>query len=192
MKNTERLVRYGRFEILRGSKGRWENTNQMPETALNHELKCFGCTGSIPSDHRIPGHNLADNCSTWIQSFGSHLISRCQRPYSTTTLYDKLLKEFTLYAKSLAVKIPIRPSSSSTTRTQSVRLAAHNWLASATVILSGTVNAWLGFRAATVPFWAALPFPPFLLRLLAGAVEIVRFLASSDPIFFRRAYNNKK
>lgn len=34
--------------------------------------------------------------------------------------------EPTLYAKSFAVKIPLSPSSSSTTRTQSVRLAAHS------------------------------------------------------------------
>jgi hypothetical protein len=90
-------------------------------------------------------------------------------------------------AKSLAVNIPLRPSSSSTTRTQSVRLAAQSWLASATVILSGTVNAWLGFKAATVPF-AALAFPPFLfLEPGPCAVEMVLFLASSDSIFLRMA-----
>ena len=88
------------------------------------------------------------------------------------------------------MKIPLNPSSSSTTRTQSVRLAAHSWLASATVMFSGTVNAGLGLRAATVPLVGA-SLPPGPARLddrwwwLAG---IVRFRASSDSIFFRMAY----
>jgi hypothetical protein len=94
----------------------------------------------------------------------------------------------TLYAKSFAVKIPLNPSSSSTTRTQSVRLAAHSWLASATVMFSGTVNAGLGLRAATVPLVGTIlpPGPPRLDRW--WVVDIVRFRASSDSIFFRIAY----
>jgi hypothetical protein len=70
----------------------------------------------------------------------------------------------TLYAKSFAVKIPLKPSSSSTTRTQSVRLAAQSWLASATVMFSGTVNAGLGLRAATVPL-VGTSLPPGPPRL---------------------------
>ncbi len=61
----------------------------------------------------------------------------------------------TLNARSLAVKIPLSPSSSSTTNTQSVRLAAHSWLASLTLMLSGTVSAGEGRRDATVPLAAA-------------------------------------
>ena len=88
------------------------------------------------------------------------------------------------------MKIPLNPSSSSTTRTQSVRLAAHSWLASATVMFSGTVKAGLGLRAATVPL-VGTSLPPGPVRLddrwwwLAG---IFRFRASSDSIFFRIAY----
>ena len=87
------------------------------------------------------------------------------------------------------MKIPLNPSSSSTTRTQSVRLAAHSWLASATVIFSGTVNAGLGLRAATVPL-AATSLPPGarLDDRWWWLVGIVRFRASSDSIFFRIAY----
>jgi hypothetical protein len=69
--------------------------------------------------------------------------------------YEQLLfflkKKFTLNARSFAVKIPLRPSSSSTTSTQSVLFAAQSWLASETVRLSGTVRAGLGLSAATVP-----------------------------------------
>lgn len=99
-------------------------------------------------------------------------------------------KKHTLYAKSFAVKIPLNPSSSSTTRTQSVRLAAHSWLASATVMFSGTVNAGLGLRAATVPLVGTI-LPPGPARLddrWWWLVGIVRFRASSDSIFFRIAY----
>lgn len=92
----------------------------------------------------------------------------------------------TLYAKSLAVNMPLRPSSSSTTRTQSVRLAAHSWLASATVMFSGTVSAGLGLRAATVPlvtagFGRRFPRPEWKV------VETVRLRESSDSIFLRIA-----
>ena len=87
------------------------------------------------------------------------------------------------------MKIPLNPSSSSTTRTQSVRLAAHSWLASATVMFSGTVNAGLGLRAATVPLvGTSLPPGPVRLDDRWWFVEIVRFRASSDSIFFRMAY----
>lgn len=80
--------------------------------------------------------------------------------------------------------MPLRPSSSSTTSTQSVRFAAQSWLASATVMDSGTVKAGLGFNAATVPF-VAVPFVSFLRK--GAVVDVVRFRDSSDSIFFRMA-----
>lgn len=96
--------------------------------------------------------------------------------------------ERTLNAKSFAVNIPLKPSSSSTTNTQSVLLAAQSWLASATVMLSGTVNAGLGLRAATEPLAPVAFEECFLLRrLFEAVVDIVRFLASSDSIFLRMA-----
>lgn len=105
------------------------------------------------------------------------------------SIYQQSKKVRTLYAKSFAVKIPLKPSSSSTTRTQSVRLAAHSWLASATVMFSGTVNAGLGLRAATVPLvGASLPPGPPRLDERWWVVDIVRFRESSDSIFFRMAY----
>lgn len=52
-------------------------------------------------------------------------------------------------------------------------------------MLSGTVKAGLGLRAATVPFWTFGLLPR--LRFEGYAVEIVRFRESSDSIFLRIA-----
>lgn len=82
-------------------------------------------------------------------------------------------------ARSFAVNMPLRPSSSSTTSTQSLRLAAHSWLASDTVIDSGTVSAGLGRSAATVPLAAAFP-----LRGRGTLVDIVRLSESLPSSFF--------
>lgn len=79
--------------------------------------------------------------------------------FSTWNTAGKRERKRTRNARSFAVKIPLNPSSSSTTRTQSVRFAAHNWLASATDMFSGTVKAGEGLSAATVPL-AAASFPP--------------------------------
>lgn len=66
-----------------------------------------------------------------------------------------------------------------------MRFAAHSWLASATLMCSGTVSAGLGFRAATVPF-VAVRLARFPGRPLC-VVDIVRLRASSDSIFLRMA-----
>jgi hypothetical protein len=62
------------------------------------------------------------------------------------------------------VKMPQRCSSSSTTRTQSVRFAAHSWDASDTLMCDGTVSAGVGLSADTVPARFVLrvrpPLPP--------------------------------
>jgi hypothetical protein len=63
-------------------------------------------------------------------------------------------------------------------------------------MLSGTVNAGLGFNPATVPFFAfPADTPPCLLLLLPPELlwfdweeGIVRFLESSFSIFFRIAW----
>jgi hypothetical protein len=83
--------------------------------------------------------------------------------------------------------MPLKPSSSSTTKTQSVRLAAQSWLASETVIFSGTVRAGDGRSAATVPFWAVGLAGRFW-REGTPVVDIVRLRANSDSIFLRMAY----
>lgn len=95
-----------------------------------------------------------------IKTFRSDLKTK----KNSMNICQKKENKLTLYAKSFAVKIPLNPSSSSTTRTQSVRLAAHSWLASATVMFSGTVNAGLGLRAATVPL-VGTSLPPGPARL---------------------------
>ena len=53
-------------------------------------------------------------------------------------------------------------------------------------MLSGTVSAGLGFKAATVPFWT-LGFALRLLRFWLYVVEMVRLRESSDSIFLRIA-----
>ena len=98
-----------------------------------------------------------------IQTLGSDL-PRKERVLKCLGIFALIYHIPTLYARSFAVKIPLKPSSSSTTRTQSVRLAAQSWLASATVMFSGTVNAGLGLRAATVPF-VGTSLPPGPPRL---------------------------
>jgi hypothetical protein len=55
------------------------------------------------------------------------------------------------------------------------------------VIFSGTVKAGVGLRAATVPF-CAVAFVERLLLWPNPVVDIVRFRASSDSIFFRIAW----
>lgn len=56
-------------------------------------------------------------------------------------------------------------------------------------MVSETVSAASGLRAATVPF-AAVTFPPRRFRNGPPVVEMVRLRASSDSIFFRIAYNS--
>lgn len=158
-----------------------EDTNQMSEMLRHHELESLCCAGSVPGDHGIASHDLSDWSGMRVQPICSYLRA-------ANVKMRPLVARGTLtrYAKSFAVKIPLRPSSSSTTNTQSVLLAAQSWLASATVIFSGTVSAGLGLSAATVPF-ATAGFPPRFPRLCWWVVEIVRFRASSDSIFFRIA-----
>lgn len=79
----------------------------------------------------------------------------------------------------LTVKIPLKCSSSSTTKTQSLLLAAINWAASITSILSLTVKACAGRRADTVP-------AIFLVCLIR--VELPLFFDNSCSIFLRIAY----
>ena len=77
--------------------------------------------------------------------------------------------------------MPARCSSSSTTSTQSVRFAAHSWLASATLIVCGTVSAGSGRSALTVPgAAAALAAPACLRRLLVGVDADLNGSAAQD------------
>ena len=55
-------------------------------------------------------------------------------------------------------------------------------------MLSGTVRAGLGFKAATVPFWT-LGLLLRLVRFGLKVVEIVRLRESSDSIFLRMAWD---
>ena len=156
-------------------------TDQVPEVLGDHELERLGRARRITRNHRVARHDLAHGRRVWVKPLRGDL----QAPRQHAHQRHAIARRRTLYARSFAVKIPLRPSSSSTTRTQSVRFAAHSWLASATLMCSGTVSAGLGFSAATVPFVAVrparLPGRPLCV------VEIVRLRASSDSIFLRIA-----
>jgi len=89
----------------------------MSEVSGDHELKSFSGTGRVPSDHWVLGHDLSDSSDSGIEGLGSDLIS------ATKNLH---WNRHTLKARSFAVKIPLNPSSSSTTKTQSVLLAAQS------------------------------------------------------------------
>ena len=106
----------------------------------------------------------------------------------------------TLKARSFAVKMPQRCSSSSTTSTQSVLLAAQSCDASATDICCGTVKAGVGRSAETVPALVAppvrleaadppgVPAGPDLLKLSAARLGVPpRFFSKSVAIFLRIA-----
>lgn len=89
----------------------------MSEVSRDHELKSFSGTGRVPCDHWVLGHDLSDSSDPWVKGLGSDLKS------ATIHLH---CSRHTLKARSLAVKIPLNPSSSSTTKTQSVLLAAQS------------------------------------------------------------------
>ena len=158
---------------------RW--SDQMSKVFRHHQLQCLCRACAVASNHRITRHNLANWSRMWVNTLRSDLWSWV----FSLKLGKQQQKRRTRYARSFAVKIPLNPSSSSTTRTQSVRFAAHNWLASATDIFSGTVRAGEGLSAATVPFAAS--FPPRCFLLDWCVVEMVRFRDNSDSIFFRIA-----
>lgn len=160
---------------------RRKKTYQMSKVSLYHELECLGGTRGVSGDHGIPSHDRTHGCSPGLESFCRDLDDT-RLIFFFFVVFKKMIR--TRYARSFAVNIPQRPSSSSTTRTQSVRFAAQSWLASDTVMVCGTVNAGLGLRAATVPL-ATVGLRPFWLRKLV--VEMVRLRESSDSIFFRIA-----
>lgn len=151
----------------------------MPESTADHELESFGSVCSVTGNHGVLGHDLSDASAPGVETFGGYLII-----VSYFFLFKARIKN-TLKARSFAVKIPLRPSSSSTTKTQSALLAAQSWLASATLMPSGTVKAGLGLKPATVPFWGRLleRLPPLDCWV---ALDPGRFRESSDSIFLRR------
>lgn len=156
-------------------------TDQMSKVFWHHQLQCLCRACAVASNHRITRHNLANWSRMWVKTLRSDLWSWI----FNLKFGIRQQKRRTRYARSFAVKMPLNPSSSSTTRTQSVRFAAHNWLASATDIFSGTVRAGEGLSAATVPFAAS--FPPRCFLLDWCVVEMVRFRDNSDSIFLRIA-----
>ena len=97
------------------------STYQVSEVPLDHELQRLRGARRVPRHHRVACHDSANLRSMRVQTLSSDLERRVAVPEICRAGTTR-----TLYARSLAVKIPLRPSSSSTTSTQSVLLAAHS------------------------------------------------------------------
>ena len=95
--------------------------HQMSKVSFHHQLQSLSCTGGIPRHHWTAGHHLTDCGCVGINTL-SRDLSESVRVLSNITHFFMR----TRYARSLAVKMPLNPSSSSTTRTQSVLFAAHS------------------------------------------------------------------
>lgn len=171
----------------------------MTEATGHHQVQCI-LSRSISRDaHWITCHDIVHCCCpvTRRKSTYEELLLGCfsstLHPYVKQQLdkrdlwpsneyYNKLM---TLYRSPVpfhTVKIPLRCSSSSTTSTQSLRLAAINWAASITDIWSRTVSAWAGLSAETVP----ATFLVCRMRLV-----LPRFFDNSCSIFLRIAYASR-
>lgn len=95
--------------------------HEMSEVSFYHQLQSLSCASGIPGHHWIAGHHLTDRGGVGVNTLG------CDLSKSVRVLNNmKQSLERTRYAKSLAVKMPLNPSSSSTTRTQSVLFAAQS------------------------------------------------------------------
>lgn len=92
----------------------------MPESTADHELESFGSISSVTGDHGVLGHDLSNVSASGVKTFGGHLFIVSYFSHSETRIKQ------TLKARSFAVKIPLKPSSSSTTKTQSALLAAQS------------------------------------------------------------------
>ncbi len=57
----------------------------MPEVFLNHQLKSFGGTSGIASDHWVSGHNLANRSGMGVQTFSGNLAPAIR----TCVQYDR-------------------------------------------------------------------------------------------------------
>ena len=47
----------------------------MSEVSGDHELKSFSCTGRVPSDHGVLGHDLSNGSDSGVEGFSGDLIS---------------------------------------------------------------------------------------------------------------------
>ena len=99
------------------------NTDEMTKATSDHGLKGLGSRGGVASDHRVGRHDGADWSGPRVESISDDLYSVLGVSKRVITRSDQAL---TLKARSFAVKIPQRCSSSSTTNTQSVLLAAQS------------------------------------------------------------------
>lgn len=108
-----------------------KQTYQVSETSRDHELQRLGRARRVPSDHRVLGHDGRDWRRSRVEAFGGDLQRNTpwqieSGPVGGRSSGRARVCTRTRKARSLAVKIPLRPSSSSTTSTQSLRLAAQS------------------------------------------------------------------
>ena len=85
---ADRLLNRYKFVTIPMEKG---ISDQMSKMLGHHKLQGLGCTGRIPSNHRITRHYLTDGCVMGIQSFSSDL--RTKRHNTKVSMYAKGLKK---------------------------------------------------------------------------------------------------
>jgi hypothetical protein len=93
----------------------------MSEVSFYHQLQSLSCTGGIPRHHWIASHHLTDWGGVGVNTLGCDLSESIKVLNNMSQFFKR-----TRYARSLAVKMPLNPSSSSTTKTQSVLFAAQS------------------------------------------------------------------
>ena len=176
----------------------------MTETTSDHEIKCIR-SGSIGGNtHWTLCHNFSNSGCPCMDNI--HMSDGGVKLFHPPTPFTAYLASSdsatTRYARSLAyvyttsihliltwiiciltVKIPLKWSSLSTTRTQLLRLAAISCEASMTSKFSLTVSAWVGRKADTVPA---------IFFVCRTRDVLVCFLDNSCSSFLRIAYNNNK
>jgi hypothetical protein len=103
-----------------GETGR-KKTHQMSEVSFYHELQSLSRASGIPRHHGIASHHLTDLGGVGVNTLSCNLSEHVRTTGRMFVFFRR-----TRYARSLAVKMPLSPSSSSTTRTQSVLFAAQS------------------------------------------------------------------
>lgn len=63
---------------------------QVPEMALDHQLKCLGRAGGVSGHHWIPGHDSTDRGRPRVKAFRRHLRSGQHDPRRTEDWLDVL------------------------------------------------------------------------------------------------------
>ena len=113
--STDESVNVGAIMIPSSYPG---HAHQMPEMLLDHQLQRLSSARRIPGDHRVRGHDLGDQRRPRVKTFRSDLNDkgrsvRCNPIEFEIELAgtERFPGGLALKARSLAVKIPLNPSS---------------------------------------------------------------------------------